>query len=132
MDYSKLIAAARRARKNAYAPYSRFTVGAALLTAKGDIITGCNVENSSYSLTVCAERIALFKAVSERVTKFRAIAIASDHDQPVPPCGACRQVISELAGDVDVLLCGRRGKPVIMKLHQLYPLPFSKEDLERK
>ena len=131
MDYSKLIAAARRARKNAYAPYSRFTVGAALMTTSGKIITGCNVENSSYSLTICAERTALVKAISEKQTKFRAIAIASAHIAPVPPCGACRQVISELAGNVDVLLCGRRGKPKLMKLHALLPLPFSKKDLHR-
>ncbi len=131
MDYTKLVAAARKARRNAYAPYSKFTVGAALLTESGKIITGCNVENSSYSLTICAERTALVKAVSEKQTRFRAIAIASDHAKPVPPCSACRQVISELAGDIDVLLCGATGKPTIVKLHALLPLPFTKRDLRR-
>ncbi len=129
MNYTKLIAAARKARLRAYAPYSSFRVGAALLTKSGRIITGSNIENSSYSLTICAERVALFKAISENHSSFRAIAIAGENGDRLSPCGACRQVLLELAGDIDVLLCGRTGKPRLMKLHALLPLPFTGESL---
>lgn len=125
-NYSKLITAARKARLRAYAPYSKFRVGAAVLTTGGKIITGCNIEISSLSLTICAERTALFKAISENEKSFKALAIATDQTTPVPPCGACRQVIYELAGDIDIILCPGRGKEKIMKLKSLLPLPFHK------
>ncbi len=130
VNYTTLIAAARKARLRAYAPYSSFRVGAALLTSSGRIITGSNIENSSYSLTICAERVALFKAISERQTRFRAIAIAGEDGNRLSPCGACRQVMHELAGNIDVILCGRTGKPLIMKLNALLPLPFTGESLK--
>lgn len=104
MDYENLMQAAAKARENAWCPYSHFAVGAALLTEDGTVFTGCNVENASYSLAVCAERTAFFKAVSEGYRKFRAIAICGAPQgeapsQPCPPCGACRQVLAELCGD---------------------------------
>ncbi len=125
-NYSKLIAAARKARLRAYAPYSQFRVGAAVLTKTGEIISGCNIEISSLSLTICAERTALFKAISENRRSFKAIAIATDQLDPVSPCGACRQVMYELAGDIDIILCPMRGKEKILKLRSLLPLPFHK------
>jgi cytidine deaminase len=110
MTDKELLAAAVKAAENSYSPYSHFRVGAALMAENGKVYTGCNIENASYSLTICAERTAVFKAVSEGVTKFKAIAIAgssdSDFSKPCPPCGACLQVLSEFCGNdlaVDVL-----------------------------
>lgn len=102
----RLIRAAKAAVTNAYAPYSRFRVGAALLTADGRIYTGCNVENASYPATVCAERVAIFKAVSEGETRFEAIAIVCDSHRPCSPCGVCRQVMAEFSPDMRVLMIG--------------------------
>ncbi len=124
MKYQKLIEAAKRAKNNSYSPYSNFRVGAALLSKTGKIFTGCNIENSSYSLTICAERTAIFKAISEGQRKFRAIAISSDMKEIIPPCGACRQVLMDLASDIDVILCGSDKKPIIIKLSKLLPMPF--------
>ena len=107
MDHKTLVSRARAAKRFSHSPYSRFRVGAAVLTSSGKVYTGCNIENSSYGLTVCAERTALFKAVSEGETSFEAIAIASDEKDATPPCGACRQVIMDLAGDIDVILSTR-------------------------
>jgi cytidine deaminase len=127
VNYSKLISASRKARLNAHAPYSKFRVGAAVLTSGGKIITGCNIEISSFSLTICAERTALFKALSENHRKFRALSIATDLAEYIPPCGACRQVIYELAGDIDIILCPVRGREKIFKLSNLLPFPFHKK-----
>jgi cytidine deaminase len=124
VNYQKLIAAATKAKQHSYSPHSNFRVGAAILTKSGKIYSGCNIENSSYSLTMCAERTALFKAVSEGERKFKAIAIASDIDKLVPPCGACRQVMLDLAGDIDIILCNDDGKTSVLKLSTLLPMPF--------
>lgn len=131
MDYTLLVTRAREAKEHSYSPYSRFRVGAALLTTDGRIFTGCNVENSSYGLTICAERTALFKAVSEGEHSFKALAIASDEDSFTPPCGACRQVIFELAGNVDVLLTRKNGTYVKTKMTDLLPRPFNGNNLKK-
>lgn len=122
--YTSLVQAARIAKRNSYSPYSRFRVGAALLTNSGKIVTACNVESSSYGLTICAERAVLCKAISEGEKNFKAIAISSDSDEFTLPCGACRQVIMELAGDIDVVLVNTRGKNKVLKMNKLLPLPF--------
>jgi len=129
MDYRMLIQAAIEARKNAYAPYSRFKVGAAVLTREGKIFTGCNVENASYGLSMCAERVAIFKAVSEGYKNFIAIAVVADTDDPVKPCGACRQVMAEF-GNFDVVMSNLKGDLKIMKVSELLPEAFSPNDLE--
>ena len=125
MNYQRLISAAQKAKRQSFSPYSHFRVGAAVLTKTGKIYTGCNIENSSFSLTICAERTALFKAVSEGKQTFKAIAIASDLGSFVPPCGACRQVIADLAGDIDVILVTKKGKTKVVRMSNLLPLPFS-------
>jgi len=119
-----LIEAALHARENAHAPYSKFKVGAALEDETGRIHTGCNVENATYGLTVCAERVAVFKAVSEGAGKFRRIAVAADTDVLTPPCGACRQILWEFCGDIEVILANPRGKTETLRLHDLFPRPF--------
>jgi cytidine deaminase len=124
-----LVTAARTARESAYAPYSRFRVGAALLCSDGDIVPGCNVENSSYSLTCCAERSAVFSAVSKGHRSFTAIAIAADK-RPVPPCGACRQVLAEFDPALPVILCDDEHAPRILSLADLLPEPFTPEHLD--
>jgi cytidine deaminase len=120
----KLVAAARRARRNAQAAYSKFKVGAALETADGTIITGCNIENATYGLTICAERVAMFKALSEGHCKFTRIAIVADTVAPTPPCGACRQILWEFGGDLEVVLANLRRKTGRHQLKDLLPLPF--------
>ena len=119
-----LIAAALAARENAFAPYSKFRVGAAIEDSAGRIHTGCNVENATYGLTVCAERVAVFKAVSEGVRKFRRVAIAADTDSLTPPCGACRQILWEFCGDIEIVLVNPRGKTETHRLKDLFPKPF--------
>ena len=114
-----------------YSPYSKFRVGAALLTSTGKIFTGSNIENSSFSLTICAERTALFKAISEGSKKFKAIAITSDSDDFIPPCGACRQVMLELAGNIDIILTNAKGKMMKTKVNLLLPHPFTKKYLHQ-
>lgn len=117
-----LIRLANEAAKKAYAPYSNFRVGAALLCADGSIFTGCNVENRSYGLTNCAERTALYKAVSEGHTDYRAIAIVSpDAQDPLPPCGACRQVLSEFSSDLKIYYADKEGNCVESSIEHLYP-----------
>ncbi len=123
-SYKDLGLVALRARSYAHAPYSRFSVGAALLTASGRVFTGCNVENSSYGLSVCAERVALFKAISEGERDFVAIAVAADTTPRTPPCGACRQVISDLAGDIDIILVNPTRRYSLHSLRDLLPKAF--------
>ena len=120
---------ARDARKLALAPFSNFKVGAALLTADGEIITGCNIESATYGLTLCAERIAVFKAVSEGFRKFTAIAVVADAHKVTPPCGACRQVLWELCGDIWVHSADLKGHKKTMRLSALLPEPFDKSFL---
>jgi cytidine deaminase len=132
MDYKLLTEKAIEAKSNALPTYSKFHVGAALLTEDNKIYSGCNVEVSSYSLTICAERNAIFKAVSEGERKFKAIAIASDDKDFCPPCGACRQVISDLCGDIDVVMVNQKKELKIVKLSDLLPLPFGGERLSQK
>ena len=120
---------AREARLGALAPFSNFKVGAALLTVDGEIITGCNVESATYGLTMCAERIAVFKAVSEGFTKFAAVAVVADSRVLTPPCGACRQVLWELCGDIWVHIANLKGRKKTMRLSKLLPEPFDKRFL---
>jgi cytidine deaminase len=119
-----LVRAARRARRNARADYSHFKVGAALETADGTIITGCNIENATYGLTVCAERVAMWKALSEGHRVFRRLAVVADTNDPTPPCGPCRQILWEFGGDLDVILANLRVEKGRHKLSALLPLPF--------
>ena len=116
--------AARRARRHAHATYSGFKVGAALETTTGLIITGCNVENATYGLTVCAERIAMFKALSEGHRTFRRVAVVADTEAPTPPCGACRQILWEFGGDLEVILANLKRETGRHQLKDLLPLPF--------
>jgi cytidine deaminase len=124
-----LISAARQARENAHAPYSNFRVGAALRATSGRIFGGSNVENATYGLTVCAERIAIFKAVSEGERGFDAIAVVTDTDTLTPPCGACRQLIWEFCGDVPVILANLKGKIEVIPMRELFPKPFDSSNL---
>jgi cytidine deaminase len=119
-----LLAAALAARAHAFAPFSKFQVGAALEDADGRIHTGCNVENATYGLTVCAERVAVFKAISEGARKFRRIAVAADTDVLTPPCGACRQILWEFCGDMEIVLVNPRGRTESYRLKDLFPRPF--------
>ena len=123
-DATALLDAARAARLHAHAPFSRFLVGAALESADGDIITGCNIENATYGLTICAERVAMFKAFSEGLRQFTRIAIVADTLVPTPPCGACRQILWELGGDVEVILGNLNAETGRHRLRDLFPLPF--------
>lgn len=123
-DAAALIAAASRARENAHAPFSNFRVGAALEDASGRIHTGCNIENATYGLTVCAERVAVFKALSDGVRAFRRIAVVADTDTLTPPCGACRQILWEFCGDIEVILANPRGAVETLQLRDLFPRPF--------
>ncbi len=124
MRYQKLVAAAQKAKRFSYSPFSKFKVGAAVITRSGTIYTGCNIEISSFALTICAERTAIFKAVSEGEKDFVAVAIASGGPALTPPCGACRQVLMDLAGDIDVVMTNHRGKKRVMRLRDLFPHPF--------
>lgn len=128
----KLVEAALAVRKNAVAPYSRFLVGAALETAEGEIFTGCNVENATYGLTVCAERVAVFKALSEGRRRFTRIAVAADTATLTPPCGACRQIIWEFCGDIPVLLVNLQGKREWFQMKELFPRAFDGSFLKDK
>ena len=126
MKGSELITAARLARRRAHAMYSGFKVGAALETADGTIVTGCNIENATYGLTMCAERVAMFKALSEGHRRFRRIAVVADTLSPTPPCGACRQVLWEFGGDLEVVLANLRRETGRYYLADLFPLPFDR------
>jgi cytidine deaminase len=124
MTDQALIAAARHAREHAVAPYSNFRVGAALLSKRGGVYTGCNVENASYGLTVCAERVALLKALSEGEREFTMIVVAADTAAPTPPCGPCRQLLWEYCGDIPVVLANLSSVTGRHQLQDLLPLPF--------
>ena len=121
---ASLVEAARRARENAVATFSKFKVGAALEAADGTVITGCNVENATYGLTICAERVAMFKALSEGHRKFSRVAIVADTEDPTPPCGACRQILWEFGGDLEVILANLTREKGVHRLKDLLPLPF--------
>lgn len=119
-----LLAAALAAREHAHAPFSNFKVGAALEDTVGRIHTGCNVENATYGLTICAERVAVFKGISEGARAFRRVAVAADTDSLTPPCGACRQILWEFCGDIEIALVNPRGKSETLRLKDLFPRPF--------
>ena len=121
-----LAAKAAAARENAVASYSGFKVGAALETSDGRIYTGCNIENVSYGLTVCAERVALWKALSEGAREFRQIAVVTDDTKATPPCGACRQLLWEYCGDISIHLHSLQGPTEQYKLSALFPHPFDR------
>ncbi|MFY9383357.1 cytidine deaminase [Acetomicrobium sp.] len=123
MDITELYALAKKVRENAYAPYSGFKVGAALFSESGKIYVGCNVENASYGLTICAERAAIYNAISKGERAFKAIVICADETNPVPPCGACLQVMAEF-GDFDVFSFNLEGKFLQMRLSDLLPYTF--------
>jgi cytidine deaminase len=124
LEATTLVELAREARRLAYAPYSKFLVGAALLSRDGRIFTGCNVENASYGGTICAERTALVKAVSEGCREFTAIAVVSARRPPVTPCGICRQVLAEFARDMAVHVAGAKGPHATLRLASLLPHSF--------
>lgn len=119
-----LIDAARRARAHAVATFSGFKVGAAVETREGTIVTGCNVENATFGLTICAERVAMFKALSEGHREFTAVVVVADTAAPTPPCGACRQVLWEFGGDIEVIMANLTGETARFRLSELLPLPF--------
>jgi cytidine deaminase len=123
-DSDRLTAAARAARDHASAPYSHFKVGAALLARDGTTYTGCNVENATYALTVCAERVALLKAISEGARDFTTIAVVADTTAPTPPCGPCRQLLWEYCGDITVIMANLKQETARLRMSELLPLPF--------
>ncbi|MDT2046501.1 MULTISPECIES: cytidine deaminase [Bacillaceae] len=133
MEPKKLIEEAIVASKQAYVQYSNFHVGAALLTKDGKLYHGCNIENASYGLTNCAERTAIFKAVSEGEKEFQAIAVVGDTEGPISPCGACRQVLAEFfSPDTVVILANLKGDHVVTNINELLPGFFSSKDLQKK
>jgi cytidine deaminase len=132
LEKKHLILEANKAREFAYVPYSNFKVGAALLSKDGQVFHGCNIENAAYGMTNCAERTALFKAYSEGVTQFDSLVVVADTDRPVPPCGACRQVISELCDeDMEVVLTNLKGDVQKVLVRDLLPGAFSPKDLNK-
>lgn len=124
MTSVEIVAAAIAAREKAFAPYSRFSVGAALVAEDGTVVSGCNVESASYGLTICAERVALVKGVSEGHTRFRCVAVVADTDDLTPPCGACRQLLWEFAPDAEVVLANLSGKTARHTMRELLPHGF--------
>ena len=128
-DQNVLIAAARSAREHAYAPFSNFRVGAAVRAKSGRIFTGCNVENATYGLTLCAERVAVFKAISEGERGFDAVAVVADTDVLTPPCGSRRQILWEFCGDAEVILANLQGKIERCRMSELLPRPFDQSFL---
>jgi cytidine deaminase len=120
----ELLKSAMNARESAHAPYSNFKVGAAIRTKDGKIYSGCNIENATYGLTICAERTAIFKAISEGKKEFAEIAVVADTDELTPPCGACRQIIWEFCGDIPVILTNLQGKSEIVQMSELFPRAF--------
>ena len=130
MAKQDLIDEAINMRTNAYVPYSKFKVGAALATKSGKVYTGCNIENAAYPVTCCAERVAIFKAISEGETDFAAMAVAADTDRPVPPCGSCRQVMSEFfKPDMEIHLTNLNKEVKTFTMEKLLPFSFNTDDL---
>ena len=123
-DEKSLIQKAKEARRKAYAPYSKFKVGAAILTPKGKVYTGANVESASYGLTACAERVALYQAVVSGERKFKKIAVVADRKDPVTPCGVCRQVLAEFGENLEVICANLKGKVRRFTLKELLPYSF--------
>lgn len=130
MKYDELLEQAKKAKEYAYVPYSNFRVGAALLGKSGKVYTGCNVENAAYGVTNCAERTALFKAVSEGEREFTAIAVTSDSDDITYPCGVCRQALVEFAPDMDVVSSNRELEFEILRADELLPRYFSGKEMD--
>ena len=130
VTYEQLVELAKGARLKAYAPYSKYKVGAALLTEDGKVYTGCNVENSSYGITICAERTAVANAISDGHRKFKAVAVVTASSPPGPPCGICRQTLAEFTPEMVVILANIHGEMKRTKLSKLYPDHFSAEFLE--
>jgi len=128
-NYDHLIGEAKQARENAHAPFSNFRVGAALCASSGRVFGGCNVENATYGLTICAERVAIFKAMSEGERNFEAIAVVTDTDSLTSPCGACRQLLWEFCGDVPVVWSNLKGKVEVLQMRDLFPKPFDSSSL---
>jgi cytidine deaminase len=126
---AELVRLAMQSRTRATASYSQFRVGAALETREGKAYGGCNIENASYGLTVCAERVAVWKALSEGESAFRRLVVAADTDVLTPPCGACRQILWEFCGDIEVVLCNLKGKRARYRLSRLLPVPFDRSFL---
>ena len=129
-EQKKLIESAKEVREKAYAPYSKFRVGAAVRTKGGKIFTGCNVESASYGLTVCAERVAIWKAVSEGEKEFVEIAVVADTQELTPPCGVCRQIIWEFCGDVPVIFANLKGDVETVQMKELLPRAFDTKFLK--
>ncbi|KHE67522.1 cytidine deaminase [Halobacillus sp. BBL2006] len=130
MNQENLIKEAKEIRKRAYTPYSKFPVGAALLTEDGTLFTGCNIENAAYPVTCCAERVAIFKALSEGHTKFKELAVVADTKRPVPPCGSCRQVMSEFfPQEMKIHTTNLHGDTRTMTMEELLPFSFGAMDL---
>ena len=125
----KLLQRARQARRKAFAPFSKFKVGAAVETSRGRIYTGANVENASYGLTLCAERVAIFSAVAQGERRFKRVAVVADSDRLTGPCGACRQIIWEFCGDAEIILGNLQGKTALHRMSKLFPHPFDKSFL---
>ncbi len=130
MDINELINKAKNAREHSYSPYSRFKVGAALKTKNGMVFTGCNIENSSYSLSICAEREAIFKAISAGERDLDTIAVVTDSDKLTTPCGACRQVMWEFSKDMTVVVANLKGEKKEFKIKELLAHPFGKDTLD--
>ena len=126
-----LFDAALRAHANAYAPYSGFNVGAAIRCPDGRVFAGCNVESASYGLTLCAERVALVKAISDGITGFKRVAVVTDADDLTPPCGACRQLLWEFAPDAEVILANLRGNTAVYRVAELLPHGFDAANLRQ-
>ncbi|RCW64949.1 cytidine deaminase [Saliterribacillus persicus] len=131
MDKNELLQLAKEAREYAYTPYSKFQVGAALVTKSGKIYTGCNIENAAYPVTLCAERVAIFKAISEGETEFEQLAVVADTKRPVPPCGSCRQVMSEFFNHDMEIYAGNLGtEKKTITMEELLPFSFEASDMD--
>ena len=131
MEYKTLIQKAAEAKHTSHSPYSNFRVGSAIITEDDKVYLGCNVENSTYGLTMCAERTAIFKAISEGERKFRAIAIASDSPDFITPCGACRQIIFDHCGEIDIICTNSKEEYKVFKTSELLPFAFGDKDLNK-
>jgi cytidine deaminase len=125
----EIVRLARTARESAHAPFSGFKVGAALRTKAGEVVTGCNIENATYGLTLCAERVAVFKAVSEGMRGFDAVAVVVDSPKLAAPCGSCRQILWEFCGDIWVRMENLKGRRVTRRMSELLPMAFDRGNL---